>query len=183
MRMVKKYVAFLRGINVGGNSIVSMDQLKESFRNMGFTNVQTVLNSGNVVFAANQRDPVKIAILIENTLQKIFHRPIHTLLRRDTQIQALVQDNPFKKVTMTPAIRCHVTFLAVPHEKRVPFSLESSGNDYGILQVRTEEVCWFVDVGSGKGTADIMGILEKEFGNHITTRTWNTVVKIWRLLG
>lgn len=55
-----KYVAFLRGINVGGNSIVKMLELKEAFIKSGFINVLTYINSGNVIFESDEKDIERI---------------------------------------------------------------------------------------------------------------------------
>jgi uncharacterized protein (DUF1697 family) len=77
------YVAFLRAINVGGNSIVSMAAIKEALVTMGMSNVRTYLNSGNVVFATRATDRKKLATRIETALEQ----------RTGMEIKALVMDH------------------------------------------------------------------------------------------
>jgi len=75
------YIAFLRGINVGGNTLITMADLKKSFEKMGLKNVRTVLASGNVVFESEQKDTTVIIREIESGLKLEFNRDINVILR------------------------------------------------------------------------------------------------------
>ena len=65
-----KYIALLRGINVGGNNKVEMKKLKDVFEALGFKNVSTYINSGNVIFETNETEMVKIVEKIEQAILK-----------------------------------------------------------------------------------------------------------------
>ena len=67
-----KFIALLRGINVGGNNKVSMAELKICFEDLGFKNVQTYINSGNVIFDASTTDKTKLVTLCEDAIEKKF---------------------------------------------------------------------------------------------------------------
>ncbi len=145
-----KYIAFLRGINVGGKSKVSMSDLKKLFEDLKFKNVKTLLNSGNVIFGSKKASEKEI----EESLLKKFGFPISVILRTEKEIKSLVDKNSFGKNELNKQKRFYVTFI-----KNQP------------------EVCSIVDLNS-KGTTDMMKELEKKYGKEITTRNWNTIQKI-----
>jgi len=90
---MKKYVALLRGINVGGNKKVSMSELKRIFEECGFSEVSTYINSGNVLFSTDD-DEKKLPQKIENILEKSFGFSINVLLRSSENIRNLVEKIP-----------------------------------------------------------------------------------------
>ena len=177
------YVAFLRGINVGGNTLISMEDLKRAFESLGFKNIKTVLASGNVIFEAPKSDPATLTKKIEQKLETQFGSTITVMLRTGEEIQALIDLNPFKKVKVTPQIRLHVSFLPHNSEHSLKVSQRLKGTPYDILRATPGELCNVVDVTRKQDTTDLMKVLEKEFGKKITTRTWNTVERIAKLLG
>ncbi|HWV98904.1 MAG TPA: DUF1697 domain-containing protein [Candidatus Acidoferrum sp.] len=176
------YVAFLRGINVGGNKLISMEDLKKAFASLGFANIRTVLASGNVVFETADTDPAVLTAGIEQKLQSRFGLEIAVRVRTAEQIQALVASKPFKKTQVTPQTRLHVTFLALNLVQGLKVSQRLKGTDFEIVRVSAGEVCSTVEVSAKRGTTDLMKVLEKQFGKKITTRTWNTVEQIGKLL-
>lgn len=177
-----KYAAFLRGINVGGNTIVSMKDLGSLFESVGFRGVKTLLNSGNVVFETEEKDADKLARNIEEKLEKKFGRVIKTVLRGDREIMSLIAADPFGEIVITPSTRFNVTFLSNQQGSSLKIPYEPGEKDFKIVCMIGREVCWIVDIASKKGTSDVMKIIEKEFGKNVTTRTWNTVIKIGALL-
>jgi uncharacterized protein (DUF1697 family) len=180
------YVAFLRGINVGGNRTIPMADLKKCFESLGFQNVKTVLNSGNVIFEAEESVILKLKKNIENELKNTFQKEVSVILCTKHDINELVQREPFKYVTVTPETRLYVTFLSNdPAETpksilKIPY--ESPEKDFRILSVTDKEIVSVLTLSPQKNTTDIMKILEKEFGKNITTRNWNTVMRIDKLL-
>jgi len=165
-----KYVAFLRGINVGGNKKVPMSELKKVFESLGFTDVKTLLNSGNVVFESGKGD----AETLEKELEKKFGFQINLILRTFEELKKLADSNPFKGISLSPDTRFYVTFL---YEK-IKNSFISPDKNLKILKASSSEICFVLSIKPGFGTTEAMGILEKEFGKKVTTRNWNTVVKI-----
>jgi len=174
-----RYVAFLRGINVGGHTLIKMVDLEKSFEKMGFENVRTLLTSGNVVFESEQTDKKALTKEIESELKKAFKKDISVILRGLDDLKKLQSSEPFKEIKLTPSIRLYVTFLpekAAPRTITIPYT--SPQKEFGILQATSAEVFSVLDLSRGKGTPDVMDILEKEFGSNVTTRNWNTVLKV-----
>lgn len=173
-----KYIAFLRGINVGGNKKVSMAELKKAFEKAKFSNVKTLLNSGNVIFEAAKTTDEVLCKNIETLLEKTFGFQISTLIRSATQLQKLVDSNPFKKIKVTPQTRLYITFMnekSKSSKLKIPYT--SPEKDFEILQVTPTEIISVLTVTPNHGTVDGMKILEQEYGKNITTRNWNTVLK------
>lgn len=175
---VNRYVAFLRGINVGGKVIIKMDALRTVLAADGFANLKTILASGNVLFDAKPAAPTKIAAQIESILARQFGRKIGVIVRTLTEIQQLVVDNPFAKIKMTPQTRLYVTFLSEPRKDALKTPYKAAGSNFVILRATVNEVSSVLTFPEQAGTTDAMKILETEFGRKITTRNWNTIQKI-----
>ena len=88
------YVAFLRGINVGGKSIVSMAAVKEALVDLGLSDVRTYINSGNVIFSTRASDAQKLAARIEKALEKSTGMPIMVLVTDHKSLKKLVAAIP-----------------------------------------------------------------------------------------
>lgn len=104
------YVALLRGINVGGNSKVSMKDLKTCFEELGFTDVRTYINSGNVIFAPAGKPVAKLAEIIEQGIKKHIGLDIRVVVRSLEQIELLCKKIP-KAWTNDASSRTDVLFL------------------------------------------------------------------------
>ena len=173
----QKFVALLRGINVGGHHKVPMAALRETLGNMGFQQVKTLLNTGNIWFEAGKEDEKGLAAKIAVQLENSFGFPIPVIIRRADNIKKIVEANPFSEVNRTPATRLYVSFL--PHTPRSKLSIPyiSPDGSFTIISTIEHTVFSVLDLDKSK-SVDAMKILEKEFGKNITTRNWNTVVKI-----
>jgi uncharacterized protein (DUF1697 family) len=89
-----KYVALLRGINVGGNNKVEMPKLKKCFESLGYTNVSTYINSGNVIFETTSTDPKGLVAQIEASIEKTFGFPVRVVIRSSANILKLNKTIP-----------------------------------------------------------------------------------------
>jgi uncharacterized protein (DUF1697 family) len=174
-----RYAAFLRGINVGGNVVIKMADLKRVFDDMGFGPARTILASGNVVFDAERTSAQALGQEIAAGLKTRFGRDITATVRSIDALGKLARLQPFKDIEVTPSIRLYVTFL---DERRAPKSISipyaSPDGDFRILDVTGTEVLSVLDLAKGSGTPKAMEIVEKEFGHKVTTRNWNTALKI-----
>ncbi|HSW96381.1 MAG TPA: DUF1697 domain-containing protein [Candidatus Saccharimonadales bacterium] len=172
-----RYVAFLRGINVGKAKQVKMTELKKAFESLGFQNVKTLLNSGNVIFETESKDEQKLTQQIADALEKTFGWRISVLLRPIIELQALADTEPFKEITITPQTRFYVTFLTDKPEGII----NPSPKEYSIVHVSDREVCSVITITPEKNTTDLMKGLEQKYGKNITTRNWNTVMRILKI--
>jgi len=173
----EKYVALLRGINVGGHHKLPMAQLREEMGKLGFTGIKTLLNSGNVVFTASGGHEAALEDSIEKHLEQAFGFPVPTLVRKASDIVALVQRNPFEKITPADNIRFYVTFLKEPSTVTGGLPRTSEENGFRILSTGDKSVCSVLDITLTQSTKG-MDTLGKMFGKNITTRNWNTLVKV-----
>ena len=180
-----RYVAFLRGVNVGGNTLVKMKDLKNVFMALGFTNIKTVLASGNVIFSVPGTDLKSSAQKLEEKLESTFGFRITVVARTGGEINSLIKADPFKSTQVTSNTRFHVTFITDPaaRKNKLPIPYESADKKYRILDNLSGAVCSVIELTPGQGSPELMKLLENEFGPKITTRTWQTVTKIAAVLG
>ena len=176
------YVAFLRGINVGGTALIQMPELKEAFESLGLKNVVTVLASGNVVFGTAKADRLVLTKQIEKTIEKQFNVRAVAILRTAVQILNLLNSNPFKNSRLSSQMKVHVTFLGDETRTTTKFPRSLSTKDFQIYQVSHDEICSAVDLTTDARTPELMRHLEKQFGRNLTTRTWATVEKVAKLM-
>lgn len=172
-----KYVGFLRGINVGGHHKVPMAELRTLLGKMGYGNVETLLNSGNIIFESDATDAQELELVIEEVLLKTFGFAIPVVIRTHQEICELVEVNPFKELNIHPDIRLYVTFLKSESSATLTLPYISPDQSFRILSVQNRIVCSVLDlsvINTPKGMDD----LEKLFGKNITTRNWNTLSKI-----
>ena len=176
---MKSYVAFLRGINVGGHKPVGMSALKSIFESLGFRNVRTILASGNVLFESTGKSPAELALRAERGLQQTLGYKLRVVVSGMEEIQRLVKENPFRNNGERSDTKFYVTFFAAsvrPKKKRRSLL----GSNFRIVRFSSRCLCLVVRVSKKGGTIDMMEWLDREFGTSITTRNWNTVLKVVR---
>ena len=176
-----EYVAWLRGINLGGRT-VKMDRLRYLLESKGFQQVRTVLASGNVVLESKSRRPAAVRAKMEKAIQAAFGFEVPVIVRSDEEILALVKESPFKRVKVTPQTRLYVTFLSKPVRTKLKLPYTHAGSGFRILKVTPGHVIGVGTLSTTSGTTDAMRVLAQEFGSEITTRNWNTIQKVAKLL-
>ena len=92
MKKETDYLALLRGINVGGKNIIKMETLKQSFIDMGFSDVRTYIQSGNVIFKTQNTDKLKLSKTIEKNLFKTFALEIKTVIFTIKEMEEIVKN-------------------------------------------------------------------------------------------
>lgn len=172
------YAAFLRGINVGGNKKVPMTKLKTVLEKMGFENVRTLLASGNVIFSAKKEKTPTLEKKIRRVLEEEFGFTIPVLVREMQRLEEIIADSPFKGITVTKDIRLSITFLSEPPKPKLKIPYASADKALRILRLKSDYLATVLDLSKGSGTVDAMAVIEKEFGKNVTTRNWNTVMKV-----
>lgn len=180
----KTYVAFLRGINVGGHHKLPMENLKQIFESLGYTNIKTILNSGNVIFDAPIQDLEEIETTIEKTLESNAGFPVPTCVREAAFIirfreltSAAAKSDSFKNRSITKDTRFYISFLKDDSVAEIQLPWTSDDNSYQIIVEREKTILSILDLSLSQ-TTKAMGILEVMYGKKITTRNWNTIERI-----
>jgi uncharacterized protein (DUF1697 family) len=171
------YAAFLRGINVGGHKLVPMRELSKAFTSLGFKNVRTLLASGNVLFEATG-GAADIKLKIEKKVREVFGFEIGVIIRTMAELQRLSASTPFRGIPVTPQTRLYVTFLSEKRGENLQLPSKSPDGNFRILRASRSEVYSVVTPGPGTRSVDLMLVLEQLFGQKITTRNWQTVLRV-----
>ncbi|MEZ2415777.1 DUF1697 domain-containing protein [Muriicola sp. E247] len=174
---METFVALLRGINVGGHHKVPMAELRTEFEKMGYSKVITLLNSGNIIFKAASEDEYKLQDEIFSNISKAFGFEIPTTVIKAKQILNLTADNPFSNESLHNNIRFYATFLNNSSKSQIPLPWQSEDGAYRIIYHQGRIICSVLDLSVSK-TPEAMGILQSFYGKKITTRNWNTVVRV-----
>ena len=175
-----RYALLLRGVNVGTGNALPMAELRTMLTNIGCTGVRTYVQSGNAGLATTLR-AAQVAKGIEVALAQYMGRPIATTLRTLAQLTAIVDGNPFAGVATDPAKLC-VTFLssAPAGSELAPLRLQDFAPEQ--FRVRGKEIySWHPN---GQGRSPLAAALGKlRVRGTVTTRNWNTVLKLRDMLG
>lgn len=173
-----KYIALLRGINVSGVKIIKMEDLRAYFEGMGFKNVKTYIQSGNVVFEANKQTLASLTKKITKGLEDMlgYNVPIVTISSETMQeIEAAdIFTNMLKSVSTA---KKYVAFLERPLTKDEITFLHSLTNPVDVYYSTGNEIYITIDETKGKSLYTNM-LLEKKLKIYATTRNWNTVCKL-----
>jgi uncharacterized protein (DUF1697 family) len=165
-----RYVAFLRGVSPMN---AKMPELKRTFESAGFTNVKTVLSSGNVVFDSRSKSDASIARQAEAAMTKQLDRSFLTFVRSVSALCELIEEDPHEAFRLSAKSKRIVTFLSEPFSGKLELPIEVDGAS--ILAVRGREaLAAYIPRESDPA---FMRVLEKTFGKDITTRTLDTVKK------
>lgn len=173
----KKYIAFLRGINVGGHKKVPMAELRKTLGTIGCENVITLLNSGNVIFDLPKDPESQLEQRISDHLEQTFGFPIPILIRSAKYIQELFETDPFNGIEVHKDIRLYVSFLKAEAQTGLSLPWSSDDGSFRILSDDNRSIISILDL-SISGTPQAMDFLEKQYRKDITTRNWKTINRI-----
>lgn len=166
-----RYAAFLRGVSPMN---AKMPDLERAFEAAGFSDVTTVLASGNVLFTADNTGVARLQAEAEAAMEARLGRSFLTIVRPVNGLQTLLDSNPYKGFKMPAGSKRIVTFLRDLPSRRLLLPIERDGAR--ILSIRGG-VAFGAYVPSPKGPV-FMSLLEKTFGKAQTTRTWQTLERV-----
>lgn len=177
-----KYVALLRGINVGGNSPVSMTSLKESFTKVGLHNVRTYINSGNVLFESEQTNVTALRKLCVDTMEKSFGFPIDCVVFDAYSYQKMIASAPNNWGTGDKDIRSDALFLIPPMTGgQVLDKVGSVDNEFEWLDMSKGVVFWMVR-RSHYTRSRLPKIIGSDVYKQLTMRSHTTARKLLQIL-
>lgn len=174
------YVALLRGVNVGGNKMISMSALKTSFANMRFGDVSTYINSGNILFRTKEADARKLETRIESMISKEYKLECKVVVRSFAEMAGLIENLP-KKWDGDKNWKYNVIFLR--HSIDSKEVLDRLGPKPGIERVvyYPGTLLWSARVKDLNQTTMLKLPSQKIFKD-MTVRNTNTTRKLYELM-
>jgi uncharacterized protein (DUF1697 family) len=176
-----KYVALLRGINVGGNNIIKMDELRKIFEEMGFSNVKTYIQTGNVIFEDIKKNKNKLIKKIEMKLVKETKNNITIVLLTFSEIKEIIQKKPEDYGDDNEKYKWDVIFLIEPlTAKEAIIEFKPRG---GVDKIYEGKNVLYHSFLKEKGTkSHFSKIVESKIYPKISIRNWNTTRKLYELM-
>ena len=171
-----RYVALLRGINVGGGNMMKMDDLKAMFAGLGFENVVSYINSGNLAFDTKKTAEAKLVDKIEEAVEAKFGKRVDVMVRSRADIERILANNPFDGQYESHK-HMHVLFLKEPMPKEKEKLLRASAFPGEKYDVRDREIYNLLPNGVA-GSLLTKGFFEKKPRVSYTGRNWRTVEKL-----
>jgi uncharacterized protein (DUF1697 family) len=172
-----KYAAFFRALNVGGYGLIKMQRLKEIFDEAGFNNVETYIQSGNIVFTSPEKD----AALLEKKSEEILNREMNyiskTFIRTEKEISSIIKNNPFDSAKLSKDVVLYYAFLGSKPGSLEQENILSYNSDTENHSVSGKGIYSLIVKNKGK-TLYSGGWLEKKLKQPLTVRNWNTLLKI-----
>jgi uncharacterized protein (DUF1697 family) len=175
-----RYALLLRGVNVGTKNSLPMTELRSMLTKLGCTDVQTYVQSGNAVLGT-KLGVVALTKEIERELERYMGRPIATTLRTGRQMKAIVDANPFTKVTTNAAHLC-VTFLSNVPTKAEVGPLHAQDWRPELFHVAGKQIYTWHPNGQSRGELAV-ALGKLKLRGAVTTRNWNTVRRLLDMLG
>jgi uncharacterized protein (DUF1697 family) len=176
-----QYVALLRGINVGGNNLIKMTALKTCFETLGFQNVRTYIQSGNVLFVAQDSDPAALTGRIEDALSQTFDYSSRLVLRSHQELKAIVAQAPQGFGSDPAAYRYDVIYLKEP--LTAGEAMQSVTTKDGVDRAYAGDgVLYFSRLNSRASQSRLTRIIGLPVYQSMTIRNWNTTTKLLSMM-
>ncbi len=171
-----QYIALLRGINIGSHQ-VKMERLRELFAELGFGNVRTYIQTGNVFFEAEEGERVALTQAIEGRLRQALGYDVPTFLRTAPELERTLALDPFKGAAVTDDMRLSIVFAGSPIPPTLALPAWSAKRDTEIRSATALDafVVWYLKDGKAPVS---QGFLEKTLGSSVTSRFLHTAAKI-----
>ena len=172
---MNKFIAFLRGINVGGHRRIKMAELKKMFEDLGFAKVQTYIQSGNVIFQTIDSCDKTLSEKIESAISEQFGFTVPVIIRTCKEMKKILSQNPFPNIKDFKQL--NVTLLSdkpKPEERKEMDKLDFGADKFVIkgkeVYISYEGKCYLSKLTNN--------LLEKKLKVSATSRNWKTINKM-----
>lgn len=177
---MKTYISILRGINVSGHKIIKMDALKNMCINLGFNNVQTYIQSGNIVYKFQQTETNNLNKMISETILNTFGFEVPVITKSAEQLQEIIKNNPFTDETLHNPAFFHITFLSdSPDKSKIQLldQAELKNDKFALIDRAIYLYC--PDSYSSSKLSN--SFIENKLKVKATTRNWKTVNELMNI--
>jgi len=178
---MNKRIAILRGINVGGKRKILMADLRLLFENLGFSDVETYIQSGNVIFnTVNKITDIEIADRIEKEIADKYGFDVPIILRTAAELEQTVKSNSFYQNTDIDIKLLHLTFLKEEPTEENKLKVELINIEPDKFIIKGKDV-FILSEGKYHKSKLTNNFFERKLKGPATTRNWNTVLKLLEL--
>jgi uncharacterized protein (DUF1697 family) len=177
-----EYLVLLRGVNVGGNNIIKMNELKTLFEDMNFTDVRTYIQSGNILFKEFENDKTKLVKRIEETLFGKLNNKINMSILTSTEVKEIINKKPEGFGEDKEKYRYDVMLLIDPLKAKDAIK-QIKAKD-GVDKIyEGKQVLYISRLISGLTKSYFSKIVGTPVYQNVTIRNWNTTQKLYELMG
>jgi len=170
------HIALLRGINVGGHRSVGMTDLRSFLTQLGFDDVRSLLQSGNLVFGSTVRTGAELERFLEGESVKRFGMEIDFFVRSPEEWKSIIRQNPFRKEAEIDPARLVLLLLKSAPEPEDVAALQAEIKGAEIVKAKGRQIYAFYPDGQGRSRLT-NAVIERKVGR-CTGRNWNTVLKL-----
>jgi len=170
-------ISLLRGVNVGGHHKIKMDALRALYDSLGLVDAQTYVQSGNVIFKTQERDPARLGQKIEHAIEQTFGFRPAVIIRTPADLRGAIERNPFAKRRDIEPHRLIVAFLAVLPGSEARAKVLKLKSDTEELRLGEREFYMYFPGGMARPKLTWLTV-EKVLQTPATGRNWNTVTKL-----
>ena len=173
---METYIALLRGINVSGQKLIKMEQLRNVLAELPISNISTYIQSGNVIFESTVDDFSELEQLIASKIMDHFGFEVTVMVTNLAELQDIVQQNPYPQAEVD-SVQPYIVLLShLPDPDNVAtLSAVDFGNDQWVLKGRT----LYIFYADGAGTTKLSNaVIERKLKLKATARNWKTVQKL-----
>jgi uncharacterized protein (DUF1697 family) len=168
------YVALLRGINVGGNNIIKMQDLKTLLQISGLENVNTYIQSGNIVFRS-EKTAEEVQIIIEQEIKQKYGYSISVIVRTGSEWEGIMKNCPYPTESLGDGESVHLTLLGKEISTEDIEHVQKSQSDTEECFINEKEVYLYLrkSILDSKLSSQL-----QKLGFPVTSRNWKTIKKI-----
>ncbi len=177
---MQTHLALLRGINVSGNKMIKMDALKIALEKIGFQNVRTYIQSGNVLIDTNEESTAKIGFIIKQEIQKTFGHDVPIIVISKKDLELCFENNPYLKIPEIDIKKLYVAFVSsiLKPENINDLKISNFKPDEAVIDANRIYIKY--DVGAGKTKLD-QNYIEKKLSVIATIRNYNTITNLLKM--
>jgi len=177
---VHTYISVLRGINVSGKRVIKMDALKNSYADLGFTNIRTFIQSGNVIFQFKKYDQKKVADMIKKKISDDYGFEVPVIVKDSDGLKNVIRNNPFLSNQDVDPSLLHVTFLSAIPSKSELDKLKEYDYSPDVFIVKEDIVYLYISGGYGNTKLN-NNFFENKLKVNATNRNWKTINELCRI--
>jgi len=174
------YISILRGINVSGQKLIKMEDLRKLYENLDLHNVTTYVQSGNVIFTSNKIEPHEAEQKISRQIEKEFGFNVPVIVLTVDKLKYIIENNPFIKDPDKDPAFLHVTFLSSMPDHFDPKMIESKKQEGEEISFSDNTVYLYCPNGYGR-TKLTNNFLEARLKVGATTRNWKTTNELFKM--